>query len=254
MSTTLAACLIVAAAGLLTGLTGFGFSVLSVPLLVLLIKPQQVVVIALILVPVTSLVLLLTPGHRGKFRVRTVVALTAFSALGLPIGLVLFEYFDPDLILGLMGLTLIAYALYGLLAKARAALDHVWLAPSGFLGGILATSTGLSGPAVAMYVHGRRLSSIEQLTTMSAYVGATSVLGIALLAARGGITGHELALSAKLAPIAAAGTLIGIGTGRRWAARSERVLDWVTLVALGLMGSWTAVRVLVSLTTNGDLS
>lgn len=57
---------IVFLAGILTGVTGFGFSVLSVPLLLLVFQPHEVVVIALCLVPVTSAVLLLAPGYEGR--------------------------------------------------------------------------------------------------------------------------------------------------------------------------------------------
>ena len=86
---------IVFLAGILTGVTGFGFSVLSVPLLLLVFQPHEVVVMALCLVPVTSAVLLLAPGLRGQVRQRTFGALTAFSVVGLPVGILLFEQFDP---------------------------------------------------------------------------------------------------------------------------------------------------------------
>ena len=150
---------IVFLAGILTGVTGFGFSVLSVPLLLLVFQPHEVVVIALCLVPVTSAVLLLAPGLRGQVRQRTFGALTGFSVVGLPVGILLFEHFDPMWVTGLMGLVLLGYAAYGLAGAGTMAVRRHWVAPSGILGGILATSTGLSGPAVAMYVHGRRVSA-----------------------------------------------------------------------------------------------
>lgn len=183
---------IVFLAGILTGVTGFGFSVLSVPLLLLVFQPHEVVVIALCLVPLTSAVLLLAPGLRGQVRQRTFGALTAFSVVGLPVGILLFEHFDPMWVTGLMGLVLLAYAGYGLTGVGTLALRRHWVVPSGILGGILATSTGLSGPAVAMYVHGRRVSTQEQTATMSAYVGAISALGLGLLALRGAVSGDDL--------------------------------------------------------------
>ena len=64
--TWLAALVVVGLAGFLTGMTGFGFSVLSVPLLLLIYPPHDVVVMALCLVPLTSALLLLTPHLRGK--------------------------------------------------------------------------------------------------------------------------------------------------------------------------------------------
>lgn len=241
--------LIVVLAGIMTGLTGFGFSVLSVPLLLLLFEPHQVVVIALCLVPVTSTILLLTPDLRGRARVRTAAALTGFSVIGLPFGLLLFEHFDPLWVTGLMGLVLVAYvgvALWGDGANSRAVRRH-WVAPSGILGGVLATSTGLSGPAVAMYVHGRRLSAQEQTATMAAYVGVISVLGLGMLAARGAVSIADLQLVLKLTLAAVAGTLVG----RWWAVRQHETIEWMTLGALGVMGVWTLGRSMIEWMTKG---
>lgn len=235
---------IVFVAGILTGVTGFGFSVLSVPLLLLVFQPHEVVVIALCLVPLTSAVLLLAPGLRGQVRVRMVGALTAFSVIGLPVGIVLFEHFDPMWVTGLMGLVLLGYAAYGLTGARAVALRRHWVAPSGILGGVLATSTGLSGPAVAMYVHGRRLSAREQTATMAAYVGAISVLGLGLLALRGAVSGDDLQLVLRLGGAAVLGTLVG----RWWASSRHEALDRVILVALGSMGVWTVGRSVVWLT------
>ena len=52
--TVVFAVFVVVLAGVLTGVTGFGFSVLSVPLLLLVFDAHEVVVIALSLVPLTS--------------------------------------------------------------------------------------------------------------------------------------------------------------------------------------------------------
>lgn len=250
----LTAFVVVTAAGVLTGVTGFGFSVLSVPLLLLLYPPHDVVVIALILVPLTSVVLLAMPHLRGNAQVRIVAALSLFSLVGLPFGLLLFERFDPIWVTGLMGLTLLGYAVYALFGPEEWSLHHNWLPPSGLLGGLLATSTGLSGPAVAMYVHGRRLSAAEQLTTMAAYVGAISVVGVALLAARGAVSAPALVTVAQLVPFAIAGTAAGAVISRRYAAKGDHVIEKVTLVLLALMGVWTLGRVVLSYATKGTLT
>lgn len=252
--TLLTAVVVVTLAATLTGITGFGFSVLSVPLLVLLFPPHDVVVIALLLVPVTSAVLLAMPHLRGHARLRTVAGLVAFSLAGLPVGMALFELFDPTWVTALIGVTLIGYAIYAIAGPEEWSMHHSWLPPSGLLGGALATSTGLSGPAVAMYVHGRRLSATAQLTTMAAYVGVTSLVGVLLLAARGEVSGEAVATTAPLVPFAVAGTAVGTLLGRRYAARGEHVIKKVTLVLLAGMGVWTLGRVAVSYATKGALT
>lgn len=238
----LVALLVVGMAGFLTGMTGFGFSVLSVPLLLLLYPPHEVVVLVLCLVPLTSALLLVAPGLRGLLDVRLCAALTGFSLIGLPIGVLIFHRFDPVWVTGMIGVALVAFALFGLFGGTDWSARHAWLAPSGILGGVLATSTGLSGPAVAMYIHGRRLSNREQVATMAGYVGLVSLLGLGLLMLRGEVGAVALSRVAWLAP----GALVGVAAGRWWAARQHHVIERVTLYALGLMGVWTLGRVVLA--------
>lgn len=242
--------LVVGVAGFLTGMTGFGFSVLSVPLLLFVYPPHEVVVIALCLVPLTSALLLLTPHLRGLLDVRLCVVLTGFSLIGLPIGLALFQWFDPMWVSGMIGLALVAFSCFGLFGDKEWSARHAWIVPSGILGGILATSTGLSGPAVAMYVHGRRLTSGEQVATMAAYVGLVSMLGIGLLAVRGEVGAAALQRVAWLSPSA----LAGVAVGRWWATRQHGIIERVTLYALGLMGVWTVARAVLGWLTNGGIA
>ena len=236
--TWVAALLVVGLAGFLTGVTGFGFSVLSVPLLLILYPPHDVVVMALCLVPLTSALLLLTPHLRGLLDRRLCLTLTGFSLIGLPIGLVMFHWFDPVWVSALIGLALVGYAWYGLFADRQWSARHAWPVPSGILGGVLATSTGLSGPAVAMYVHGRRLTNGEQVATMAAYVGLVSLIGLGLLAVRGEVGSAALGRVAWLSPSA----LAGVAIGRWWASRQHAIIDRVTLIALGATGLWTVAR------------
>lgn len=238
---------VVGLAGLLTGMTGFGFSVLSVPLLLLVYAPPEVVVVALCLVPVTSAFLLLTPTLRGMLEWRLCLALSACSLVGLPIGLWIYHRVDTVWVNGLVGIALIAFAWSGLFGDRTWSARRAWVVPSGILGGILATSTGLSGPAVAMYVHGRRLSNAAQVATMAAYVGIVSILGVALLAVRGEVGAPALELVAWLAPIA----LVGVAVGRWWADRRHDTIDRITLYALGLMGLWTVGRAVLGYLSPG---
>jgi uncharacterized protein len=231
---------VVLTAGVMTGMTGFGFSVLSVPLLIPVYRPHEVVVIVLCLVPITSLMLLLTPHLRGRIRVRMCGELSALSLLGLPIGVLFFRHFGSFWLTILIALILIGFAVISLFSPAEWQLPGSMVVPSGILGGLLATSTGLSGPAVAIYVHGRRLAHDELVATMAAYVGLVSVLGLAVLAFEGQIPSGPLRHVLPLTPAA----LLGVGIGRWWARKNHATIERMALVALGLMGCLTLLRVL----------
>lgn len=236
--TMLLPAVVVLAAGILTGMTGFGFSVLAVPLLVMSYPPHEVVVIVLFLVPVTSLTLVLTPHLRGQVQLQLCARLGALSALGLPLGVALFARSDPVWLSVLIGVVLVGFAGFNLCSPEAWRVPAPLVVPSGLLGGVLATSTGLSGPAVAMYVHGRRLAHGERVATMAAYVGAVSVLGLAAMALHAEVPEGTLATVAWLAPAAVA----GVGLGRWWARRYHQNIERYTMYALALMGLATIVR------------
>jgi uncharacterized membrane protein YfcA len=225
-------------AGLVTGMTGFGFSVLAVPLLVLVYDPHDVVLTVLCLVPVTSAALLLAPHLHGQVRLRLTGGLSLLSLLGLPLGVVLLQRYDPGLLVPLMGIVITAYAAFGLYSPDEWRLPASLVVPSGVLGGVLASSTGLSGPAVAMYVHGRRLAHDELVATMAAYVATVSLLGLAFLAVQGQLTATALSHVVPLIPC----SLLGVALGRWWARRRHQSIERITLQALGLMGLWTLLR------------
>ena len=235
---------IVFVAGILTGVTGFGFSVLSVPLLLLVFQPHEVVVIALCLVPLTSAVLLLAPGLRGQVRVRMVGALTAFSVIGLPVGIVLFEHFDPMWVTGLMGLVLLGYAAYGLTGPAQWRCAGTGSRPAGSSAG---SSRRARGSAARRWRctcmgGGCRRGNKQPPWRPTSGPSASWVSDCSRCAVPS--QGDDLQLVVRLGGGAVLGTLVG----RWWASSRHETLDRVILVALGSMGVWTVGRSVVWLT------
>lgn len=232
----------VLAAGLMTGMTGFGFSVVSVPMLVMTYQPHEVVLIVLCLVPVTSLALLLSPHMYRRVQLRLCIALTALSLVGLPIGVLLFRRFDPTWLTVLMGIVLIAFALFNRYLPDDWRMPVSMVVPSGIVGGLLATSTGLSGPVVAMYIHGRRLAHDELVATMAGYVAAVSTLGLAIFVLEGHVTSATGWRVISLTPVA----LAGVALGRWWARKNHQTIERMAVQVLGLMGVLTLLRAFIA--------
>lgn len=225
-------------AGFVTGLTGFGFSVLAVPLLILVLDPRDVVIVTLSLAAIASVTLLLSPGLRGRSHLRVSGALALLSLVGMPIGLYVFEHYDTRALTILMGVVIVGYAATALVTTGSWRVPNGFVWPSGLLGGLLAPSTGLSGPAVVMFIHGRRITDNALVATMSSYVAIVSTMGLALLWFQGQVHGGYVSHILPLIP----GTIGGVILGRRLAATSHRTIDRIVLKVLVVMGLWTIVN------------
>ena len=106
---------VVAVAGLIQGLAGFGSALVAVPLLALLMPVERVVPLMMLIGIVLSSLNLLHLHH--ALRLAPLVPLLAGYLLGTPVGLVLLTQAPEALVLGLLGLSIGGYALFSLAGR-----------------------------------------------------------------------------------------------------------------------------------------
>jgi uncharacterized membrane protein YfcA len=174
--------LIVAFAALGATVTGYGFVVLSAPLLALLLPPHLVVPLALALGWLLGSALLLRPTVRHAVDVRLAARLALTGILGVPVGTWLLAAMQPDVLrlaLGLVSAGAAAIALTGVtLPVRRPGAAYV----TGFVSGVLSGSVGLSGPPLALYLTSSDAPKATFRATAMAVVWVLSVLTLAQLA------------------------------------------------------------------------
>jgi uncharacterized membrane protein YfcA len=214
--------------GLVRGFSGFGFGLVAVPLLSLVLDPRQAIGIAMILQAVSGLVMLWRGWRAVAWRL--LGGLCAGTAATLWFGLRVLDALPADTIrLYLAGIVIAAAALLasGLRCPGRltATVGAVTGAMAGFLNGL----SGMGGPPVIVLLLGSRIAPEAARATMAAYF---TVLG-ALTAAGAFLFGHlgrgELAISAGLVPVLVAATATGGGLFRRFGG------SWYRPAALGLL-------------------
>lgn len=129
---------------------GFGMALLAVPLLTEAMGARAVAPLIPLVALVTQTVLLLR--FRGSLNLRAVGQLSAAAAVAIPIGVLLLTRLDEHVTQAILGVVLIAYALYALLDLRLPALHHPrWAYGFGFLGGLLSGAYNMPGPAVVVY-------------------------------------------------------------------------------------------------------
>lgn len=197
--TNLAAVGIVAFAGFLRGVTGFGGSMMITPLLSLLIGPVPAVVIALILESTAALVMF--PDAIPKARWRVLFYLTLPAVLTVPIGGYLLLNLDPVLARKVIAIVVIVCSsalLFGIRysGEPRPATS---LALGSIVGAMLG-ATSVGAPPVILYLLSGPDPAAITRANLSIFVTTISVIGLVMLTVAGAIT-IKLAVSAALLAI-----------------------------------------------------
>ena len=136
-------------AAMVQTVAGFGFSLLAVPTLAIFMEPAQAV-------PLSAMLSFLNANRvaqqtRGETPWRLVMLLLVGSLVGLPIGLQVLLYLSPDLLRVLVGTV-------SALMAAAIAIGFRWPHSdrasllTGFVSGLLSTSTAINGPPIVLYL------------------------------------------------------------------------------------------------------
>lgn len=168
-------------AGFVQILAGFGFALLSVPLMALAIPTQEAVVISTVLGLVSSGVQ--TVKGIGDADWKLVRRMTIAALAGIPVGFVLYETLSADTLRLLLGIGVLI-AVYLLIRGV----DFIGKGPivewsSGFVSGALASSLSTNGPPLVFALQGRRLPIAVFRSTINAIFvisGAASAIVFAL--------------------------------------------------------------------------
>lgn len=160
--------IIILIASILQTSTGFGFSILATPFLLLLFKPVEAIQINLILSLLISCALIMKIRKDIDFGILKRFVMGSFA--GLPIGILLFLLLDLDgLKLGVSILILLLTVL--LIFKFRISQSKKTDLFIGGLSGSLTTSIGMPGPPILLYFSGTDTKKeVLRSTTLAFYL------------------------------------------------------------------------------------
>lgn len=229
---------ILTASAVLSAVAGFGFGLMSVPLMAMTVTVRQAVVLSSMMGFGVTCV---QAWQWRRFAVRPIVARVSVPAyLGMPLGLWLFVHVDArwlKLALGVAILVAVGLLLVRIdLRRSGPRLDVT----AGFLSGVLNTSLSTNGPPLVFLLQARRLEPDPFRGTLSVIFVISSVAGLTLFAARGYVTGSALVTVAATLPAVLAGLYAGGRIRPRVDAARFRILVLVLLGAAGIMSIATA--------------
>jgi uncharacterized membrane protein YfcA len=140
---------------LVRGIAGFGSGLISVPLLALYFPIQTVVPIIVLLDFIGSA----GQGIRNRNMVawREQLPLVPFTIVGVALGLTLLKEMTSATLAQALGAFVIVYAVYQVLQLPQLRGSRTFVAPCGFLGGLIGTLFGTGGPFYIIYFGLRNL-------------------------------------------------------------------------------------------------
>ena len=224
----------------ISGLTGFGFGLVIVPIMLLLFSPPTVVVLTSSLAIASGLPILIEDRH--KVRLRIVSPLMIPAILGLFVGIQILTTLDTRLIKLIAGLVVVLFAAMVargfLIPGIRSRLAPI---VAGFTSGVLGTSTGMSGPPVVLLLTDRAPEPRVFRASITFYFSTMNAIGILLVSRTGFVGTRELGLAAVFLPIAIVGRRVGQTLLHRVDAVQFRRISMALLMLTGASGVTTAL-------------
>jgi uncharacterized membrane protein YfcA len=221
-----------AVASLIQALSGFGFSLFIVPFLAMVIGPKETVALANLLATAVNLTQVPAVGRAAEAGMTA--RLVAGCYLGMPLGLAVLLVVEPEALQ--VGIAVCVLGFTALLASGwqlrQAGLR--WDVGTGFVSGLLNTSTSMSGPPVVLYLQGRRLAPLAFRGTTTVYFLATSGGAAAMLFASGLLTWGTALLALAAFPASQVGRLAG---NRLFRLFDERRFRWLVFAILVVSAS-----------------
>ena len=189
----LAGGLIVLAASFLGGVTGFGYSLVATPLLLLLRFPLPfVVTVNLALACLTRISV--AYRFRADLKRRRAAGLIAGSVPGLFLGATVLTTVDESTIKVAAGLVVMAAAVLLWRAVSAPPPEPLPGAPvaAGFAGGFLGAATSLNGVAPVLLLARDKAAPRSMLADLALYFVVSNAIGLAVLLAQGALDSDAL--------------------------------------------------------------
>ncbi|HEX4326558.1 MAG TPA: sulfite exporter TauE/SafE family protein [Burkholderiales bacterium] len=239
-----AAPLVVICAYIVFGITGFGATVIIVPLLAQVLPLKFLVPLCVVLD--LSAFVLLSAKSGGKIDRAEVRWVVPFMLLGIVIGAVtLAKAPERALILGL-GIFITGYAVLSLTAFRlhSSTIARGWGVPVGIAGGISSSLFGIGGPLYAIYVSRRTTDAGVMRATMSTLILMSGLTRFLMFIANGLLLSWTIATAwLLLLPCVWGGAIVGMKLHDRLSLAHVRRMIHVVLL---LSGASLIVRALAA--------
>lgn len=192
---TLVLILTITMASFTQAVTGFGFSILAIPLLAIFMPVVDAIVIATI----SSFFLTAVVALRERHRINSSILLkvSVLSALGMPLGIVVLREIDERWIV----IAIVCFVLVSTFASfGKRIVIPERIPVNGFLGfvsGSMLTSTGLNGPPIVLLVHRVETEAGRARALMQALFALQDFIAIIIFSISGMVSTESITMTSR---------------------------------------------------------
>jgi hypothetical protein len=192
------------------GLTGFGSTLITMPLLAHFLPIQFVVPFVVMIECVAAFsmgIQLRLEGMRSE-----ILPLLPFIAIGTLSGVYVLVYIPAELLMGSLGILVLVFGGYYLIFRGQGIRVPRWVsAPIGLCAGAVSATFGIGGPIYVFYLNGRGANPDQIRATMPMLFMFTTVPRIILFAIAGLYSPASVLAAVALLPF----MVLGLRTGSR---------------------------------------
>jgi uncharacterized membrane protein YfcA len=225
---------IVTLAYLVYGMTGFGSSIVAIPMLTQLVPLRTATPVMLVLDLVAGMLV----GLRNlkAVQARELGRLGPWLCIGLVLGVTVLVSVPEKPLELILGLCLLSYSLWRVMSRGEfRRIGGGWALPLGFLGGCLTAVFGTGGPVYTIYLAGRLSDADQRRATISTLITLTAVARLLLFSMSGLYRNPAvLHLAGWLLPCGAVGLVIGARLRNAISTSSVLMLLWIVLIVAAI--------------------
>lgn len=228
---TLLFVVIILTASILQTSTGFGFSILATPFLLLLFEPTEAIQMNLLLSLVISIALIRKVRKDIDFGI--VKRFVIGSGIGLPIGIIIFMLIDINKLKLVISLIILALTIL-LILKFRMKQGKKRDLAVGGLSGALTTSIGMPGPPLLLYFSGTDTQKEKLRGTTLAFYLFIYLISLVIQVIFAGTNKTVWVSSAAALPLVFIGLYVGQLLFKRINQQIFRIFTYIILLFTGV--------------------
>lgn len=202
--------LIIIASSLIKGLTGFGFALLSFPLLLLWYAPKEIIPVLMICNLIASIMIVLQKKEHKLLDNQSYLLIAAGGLFTIS-GVIALSTTNETWIIRFAGILFIFLTIFSLIRripKDKNMRNIAYLLAGAFIG-FLTGAISVSGPPLALFLNRAKVSNRKFREIFAAFSVVTAIIAIFGYFQAGIITIQTLKMTLIFSPILLAGTIIG---------------------------------------------